>query len=286
MSVVRLDTFPSEFRCKIAEAKSALVGASGTLLDVVGQIQIPVKIGTYQTEQVFTVVNTLTVDCLLGADYLVTYEVIIDYKHSHVAIKGHEIPFTLTHGIANFIQPPINMVICADKNVTIPGRTVQLVDVLLPKELRKQDVNSIKPTDNTKLPQHLMVAKALSPVLSGRSALLQMMNSSPTAATIYKGTKVGIATPLSELLMVDAIEQSSMSQPASNVDLTESMSQFDLNVDFTESDLSTDQQWELLALLHQYRDLFAIKDQPLGRTSVVKHTIYTEGPPIWQPVRH
>ena len=288
MSVVRLDTLPSEFRCKITEAKSAPVGANGTPLDVVGQIQIPVKIGTYQTEQVFTVVNTLTVDCLLGADYLVTHEVIIDYKHSQVSIKGHKIPFTLTHGIANVIQPPINMVICALKNVTIWGRTVQLVDVLLPKELRQQDVNSIliEPTDNTKLPQHLMTARTLSPVLSNRRALLQVMNISPTAVTIYKGTKLGTITPLSELCMVDATEQSSVSQSALDVDFTESMSQFAPNVDFTESDLSAGQQQELLTLLHQYKDLFAIKNQPLGHTSVVKHTIYTEGSPIRQPVHH
>ena len=85
MSVVRLDTLFSEFQCKITEAKLAPVGANGTLLDVVRQIQVPVKMGTYQTKQVFTVVNTLTVDCLLGA----TLEVIIDYKHSQVSIKGH-----------------------------------------------------------------------------------------------------------------------------------------------------------------------------------------------------
>ena len=46
MSVVRLDTLFSEFRCKITEAKSAPVGANGTLLNVVGQIQVPVKMGT------------------------------------------------------------------------------------------------------------------------------------------------------------------------------------------------------------------------------------------------
>ena len=97
------------------------VGANGTLLDVVGQIKIPVKIGSYQSEQVFTIVNALTVDCLLGADYLVTHEVIINYKHNNVVIKGHNIPFTLTHGIANTIQPPSNVVIFALKNVTIPG---------------------------------------------------------------------------------------------------------------------------------------------------------------------
>ena len=224
MSVVQLDTLPSEFRCKITEAKSVPVGANGTPLYMVGQIQIPVKIGIYHTEQVFTVVNNLTVDCLLEAEYLVTHEVIIDYKHSQVSIKGHKIPFTLMHGIANVIQPSTNMVICALKNVTILGRTVQLVDVLLSKELKQQDVNSIliEPTDNTKLPQHLMVGRTISPVLSDRHmhALLQVMNISPTAVTIYKGTKVGTITPLSELCMVDAIEHSSMSQSTPDVDFT------------------------------------------------------------------
>ena len=191
------------------------------------------------------------------------------------------------HGIANVIQHHINVVICAFKNVTIPRRTVQLVDLSLPKELRQQDVNSIliEPTDNTKLPQHLMAARTCSPVLSDRCALLQMMKPSPTDITIYKGTKVGTITPLSELCMVDATEQSSMSQSASHVDFTESISQFAPNVDFTELDLSTGQQ-QLLTLLHQYKDLFAIKNQPLGRTSVVKHTIYTEGSPVRQPVHH
>ena len=164
---------------------------------------------------------------------------------------------------------------------------MQLVDLSLPKELRQQDVNSIliEPTDNTKLPQHLMVARTRSPILSDRCALLQVMNISPTAITIYKGTKVGTITPLSELCMVDATKQSSMSQSVPHVDFTESMSKFAPNVDFTELDLSAGQQ-QLLTLLHQYKDLFAIKNQPLGCTSVVKHTIYTEGSPIRQPVHH
>ena len=58
MSVIRLSTLPSEFQDKITEAKTAPVGVSGTSLDVMGQIKIPVKIGNYQSEQVFAVVNT------------------------------------------------------------------------------------------------------------------------------------------------------------------------------------------------------------------------------------
>ena len=52
------------------------------------------------------------------------------------------------------------------------------------------------------------------------------------------------------------------------------------DINFASWDLSTEQQQELLALLQQYSDLFATKDQPLVQLSVVKHTIYTEGPPI------
>ena len=42
--------------------------------------------------------------------------------------------------------------------------------------------------------------------------------------------------------------------------------------------MSPAQHQELLALLKQYADLFATEDDPLGRTSMVKHTIHTESP--------
>ena len=57
-----------------------------------------------------------TVDCLLGADYLISHKVIIDYKHINVVIKGHKIPFTLTHGVANTILPPNSLAVSALKN--------------------------------------------------------------------------------------------------------------------------------------------------------------------------
>jgi len=44
--------------------------------------------------------------------------------------------------------------------------------------------------------------------------------------------------------------------------------------------ISTPQCKELLALLKKYVDFFATEDDPLGRTSVVRHTISTDSPPI------
>ena len=51
MSVVRLDAIASEFRDKISkDTSSAPAGENGSPLDVVGQVKIPIIIGTFKTE--------------------------------------------------------------------------------------------------------------------------------------------------------------------------------------------------------------------------------------------
>lgn len=45
-------------------------------------------------QQAFVVVNTLTADCLLGADYLVAHGIIINYKRGCVVIKDKNTFYT------------------------------------------------------------------------------------------------------------------------------------------------------------------------------------------------
>ena len=56
------------------------------------------------------------------------------------------------------------------------------------------------------------------------------------------------------------------------------------DIDLSQSALSPEQHQELLALLCDYSDLFATNNGALGLTSVVKHTIHTEGHLIRQSV--
>ena len=58
------------------------------------------------------------------------------------------------------------------------------------------------------------------------------------------------------------------------------------DIDLSQSALSPEQQQELFALLCDYSDLFATNNGALGLTSVVTHTIHTEGHLIRQSVRH
>ena len=119
---------------------------------------------------------------------------------------------------------------------------------------------------------HTSVARTLSCVLSGNQVALQIMNTSPTPVTIYKGMKLGEVTPRHNVLLVDqdqvvtAIEHE-YSSPEINLDST---------------DLTESEKTELLGLLTKFSDLFAPRGGPVGQTAVVKHAILTEGPPIRQ----
>ena len=103
------------------------------------------------------------------------------------------------------------------------------------------------------------------------------MNISPTAATIYSGTKLGEFTPLTELLLVELPQQQPCQETLSTIPAM-------LDNNFTHSTLSPSQQQDLLTLLHDYHDLFVSNADPLGCTAVVIHAINTEGPPIHQPM--
>ena len=55
ISVVRLDALTADFRSQITTSRlTTPVGANGSPLDMVGQVKIPVTIGRFSTEQVFT----------------------------------------------------------------------------------------------------------------------------------------------------------------------------------------------------------------------------------------
>ena len=103
--------------------------------------------------------------------------------------------------------------------------------------------------------------------------VLQVVNTSPTPMTNYKGTTLGEFMPLSEVLLVESQQLASSytaSLPLSGINLSE-------------SELSPHQHQQLLALLHDYTNLFATDNGPRGCTLIVKHAIHVEGHPIHQP---
>ena len=97
MSVV-CHQFLVGYNAQITRQPTIAVGANGTPLDVVGHTQLAVTLGTFHTQYQFTVVQHLTVDCLLGADFLQDFGAVLDCQ-SHTLTLGietrHNIPMPM-----------------------------------------------------------------------------------------------------------------------------------------------------------------------------------------------
>ena len=82
--------------------------------------------------------------------------------------------------------------------ITIPGRTVQLLDASLSDEAKVMALSNIlvEPSTAANVPKDVLVARILSPVFCDNHAVVQVMKISPTAVTICGGAKLGEFTPL------------------------------------------------------------------------------------------
>ena len=85
---------------QLTQTSHCAVGANGSPLDVVGQIMVTITLGDFMIGHNFVVVRNLTVDCLLGADFMKHYAAVLDCDHNTLSL-GREskvtVPLTLNH---------------------------------------------------------------------------------------------------------------------------------------------------------------------------------------------
>ena len=129
----------------------------------------------------------------------------------------------------------------------------------------------------TGIPKSILVATTLGCVDKNHSMVLEIANISPTRTKIHKGTKLGTFVPMDEFWVVNSVQNDQRHGGEVATKLPA--------VDLTGTDLSSTQQQKLLELLATFSTLFVTPEEPLGKTSVVRHGIQTTGPPICQPLR-
>ena len=91
---------------------------------------------------------------------------------------------------------------------------------------------------------------------------LRLLNPSGYDVHLYSGVKVATVEEVST--------ETSLSKRSTSRELPP------INFKFTDSDITENQKIKLSNILTKYRDIFAINDDELGRTSVVKHHIDLE----------
>ena len=71
---------------QLTQTSHCAVGANGSPLDIVGQIMVTVALGDFIIDHNFVAVCNLTVDCLLGADFMKHHAAILDCNHSILSL--------------------------------------------------------------------------------------------------------------------------------------------------------------------------------------------------------
>ena len=280
VSVIRYEILDCYYQQKITISSTpAAVTANGSALEIVGEIIMPISIAQFHSSQLFTVVRNLTVDYILGVDCLMQHGTVIDCKHCCATMGGVELSFyaqPVQSSTRDCTLHLINDVVKVAQTIVIAGRTVQLLEVMLPPEITTLGVCNvlIEQQQSSNVPSHFLFPRTLSHVTSTGSAVIQVVNTGPSDVTLYKNTAIGHCTPAQNLLTIgiDSNTPSTSTQSSSSV--------FDLS----SSDLSPSQQQDLQKLLNEYSDLFVGTEGQLGRTSMVKHSITTSEGPIRQPM--
>ena len=281
ISVARYDVVPASFQSILSGISDTVaLSASGHSLDVVGKAVLPITVGSLEFEHEFTIVRNLTVDALLGVDFLTRHQATVDCVKGCLTLAAEEVPFI--HTGSDSCQPsgtasssfPITVL----ETIVIPGRSLLFVTARLNGASCKTvpDAGLIEPTLGAATPKHILIARSLATSKDRNQILVQVINVSPGNVTLCKGTPLGEFIPMHDVCVVDATTTPDACTHDTALPLDD--------IDLSHSNISPQEKQQLLDVLNTFRDVFAVGGEPLGRTSVVQHDIQTSGPPIRQPL--
>eukprot|EP00731_Ephydatia_muelleri_P021519 Em0014g110a len=174
------------------------------------------------------------------------------------------------------VTPPCSdKVVVVSEDVQIPGHSILLLEGKIKGDEGRGWIGEglIEEGDVDGKPKNMLVARSLSTVMEGNGVKLQVMNTGLMPIMLYKGMKIASFIPRQNILFVGegkSLERVTMSTatPKFNLEGT---------------NLSGDEKRKLVKLLEEFKESFA--EWKLGKTSSVKHSIKTHGPPIRQLIR-
>ena len=124
----------------ISGSATAAVSTTGAPLDIAGQATLTVSLGMFTVTHEFIVVRHLTVDCLLGADFLKRYKAVIDCGNSALYFTNRNHQYTIPVPTTGKLNVPCDI-------------TSALVD------------------PSTQSPMYICVARSMSPLANAGAAL-------------------------------------------------------------------------------------------------------------------
>ena len=253
------------------EFSTEIVSPSGNPIDIKGQTTVNLLITNNTMCTCVVIVADIEADVILGLDFMKKERVQIDIETNSLFIQGKKCPMNCYGSLGCY------RIVVAEK-IEVPARSEVLVQGKVPvKDVLKEDLCLIEPIEKAFETGKCIAAKSL---VHGRQSIpLRMMNLTNEVHTVYPGTHVATASPVTEVQKL----KSKSKCVRDNVKVPEHLRDLYTR---TIAGLNLDQQRQVANLLSKYSDVFSKNDSDLGRTEIIKHKIPTgNAQPIKQPPR-
>ena len=240
---------------------------SGAPLPVSGRFTTTLEIANGLYSSTFLVVRDLTYDALLGRDFLRANGAVINLKDSTLQLE-ESIARPHSEGAC-----PVRVLY----NCVIPASSEAVIPAYLDQTYTPGDVGFVEASPRLIERYQLQGAASLVTVSADHTVPFRLINPTRKPVTLYRGATLGTFSQTDESLQVFSLSTKTepTKEPQAEVP--------DVPVDLANADLTDSQKTELQRLINEYRDVFALSPQELGRTNLVQHHINTgDHPPIRQ----
>ncbi|KAK3552131.1 hypothetical protein QTP86_001505 [Hemibagrus guttatus] len=253
----------------------ALQGISPINVEVLGEVDVPIQIGTHTVSVNFIVADVAEgTEAILVHPFLEQARARLDFGSKKIVLFGEQIPYfdPRNKPQAHIVRIARTAILEAEREYIVPGNA----------HFREQVQGNVllSPTKGFMEKHRLMVVHIVVDAHSSNQIPIRLYNPGSIAVKVKRGVIAGVLQPADvvratnpEILPADPL-------PAVVPSHLESL--------YAEStmELEETERRKLAELLSAYSDVFSTGPTDLGRTNLVQHNIQTRpGPPVKQPPR-
>lgn len=274
------NTIPKRFKPPLKHTDTVIVAVDGSKTTSVGKIYLPLQIGNTQIVEEFTISDAVN-ECILGMPVLKTAGFKLDLENMAICVDNKYIPVYDKLGKSLCCRVSVN------RTVTIPANNEMIIPGMI--QFRGQctpEPYLLEPSKQFMVKHGLFVGKIL--VGSESSSIpVRVYNPQDETIVLYKGSNVGVVTP------IHSIEEELGNEQEEYINLISSNDTkcekgmvpehlYDLWKRGSEH-ITAGQSNKLAKLLTKYQHVFSSSEDDIGRTDIVQHEIVTTDPvPIKQ----
>ena len=259
-----------------------LVGANGSPLAVLGCADIRLCVGTESFQQEAIVVKSLSVDGILGMDFLTENKCKIDVGERKLQIQSRGIQVSLQEAATSkCVQCPV---LHMEETVVIPAWSE--MEVMATMNEKPHPLGTWVAEAAVVGKMGLVTARSVVQSTTGRTPI-RVINLTQQPTTLHRGTKLAELEEVDECLIA-ATEPKKVSEDRERIShvSAEKLKCLQELASNAEIDLSEEEKEVFLELLLEYADVFAVSDEDLGHTEQLQHSIHTgDSAPIRQSTR-